>query len=1086
MGLGTESVLMVRPRVSAFKLAACCLMVLICFSAKALDATKRVTQFVHDVWTTEDGLPQNSVSSVIQSQQGFLWFGTQEGLVRFDGVEFDVFDKFNVPAMNSSLINAMTIDGQDDIWFSTESGRLLKFASNGVGVAELIHQFEPATVTFMVSQGDKVWVATIGQGVWCFSHGVKRSWSQEEGLPDDRVWWLDHDQEGQILACTSKGMARISASGVSVLSSQSTWSVAPRSAGGLWVGTTTGLQLWENEQVNPVSLADVEPAIYTMCEDRDGGLWIGTPRDGIYRYVDGRVEHFDEKMGLNYNSVLTIFEDHEGSIWIGTDGGGLERFRDASVTTVSAVEGLPNDMVRSVLADREGRLWIGTDGGGAVCFDQGEMRTFDVSNGLSDNRVLCVNEDRLGRIWISTYGGGVNFFDGDRIESFTVKDGLPTMRAGTVTQTRDGTVWVATQLGLVALREGLLRTYTTADGLNSNLICNLHESRDGTLWIATRGGGLNTYRNGVFHAITTEDGLSSNQILALYEHDNGDLWVGTSDGGLNLVRPGLIATIDSSDGLFDDKVLEILKDGQGHFWFSSNKGIFTVPIAELYQLVEGQRDRINCRVFRSADGMKSSECNGGSAPAGTVDHQGVIWFPTIKGVARIDPNSLVRNTVSPTMAIKEVRADGDLLEFGGPMVVPSTVSKLEIRFAALSLRVPERVNYKYRLKGVDRDWQVVGSRRNAVYTNLAAGLFVFEVMGTNDDGIWCLQPASVDFRFVAPWYASLWLRSLLALIMLALLWLGYQWRQKSLGRRELQLATLIEQRATGLRESSRRLIDAQDQMVDAAHRAGMAEIAKSVLGQVQDTLHQVDAAAEDLGEGATSIEVSDEVESLALRLSAHSDDRFEFLTTSVDGSAVLDDLRRLPLTLPKQRGRLLDTVGVMMRRFQQLNRLIAAQQDFAKIERTRDEIDINQIAMDAIKLKSELLRRLEVEVVQDLAPLPPLQGRRSLMLRALVNLIQNSCEAMEEAGSLARVIRMRSFRDRFGIHLEITDTGPGIAVQDSERVFSQGFTTKETHAGLGLHTTANAVAQLGGVIRLVLEHQGGTMFRVSFYDTSVS
>ncbi len=1071
------------PNKNAF---ACLLVGLMPAMIWALDPSKQVTQFVFDVWTTADGLPQNSIQAINQSERGYLWFGTQEGLVRFDGVDFDVYDKFRIEPMSSNFVNAIALDKKGWLWFVNESGGLIKLRESDARQSEFVRQFGQSAVVFMAAIDDDIWVSTVEDGLFCLGEGKERVYTVESGLPHNSVWWISQASNGDVLAGTSRGLARISGQSVKKQGPErGCWTQTNRSLGGTWVGSPEGLFVYEGDESRAISLnPNREPAVYSLCEDRDGCLWVGTQRDGLYRVFGDRVEHFNERRGLPYSFVSSVFEDHEGSIWVGTDGGGLGRFRDASVTTISTVEGLPNDMVRSVLSDRLGRLWVATDGGGVVCFDGDEMKQYSTQQGLSDNRVLCINEDRHGGIWISTYGGGLNYFDGKEIVTYGTEDGLPTRRIGTTHQSRDGTVWIGTQLGLVSLKNETMKTYTTSDGLTSNLIRNIYESTDGVLWIATRGGGLNSYQDGKFTALTTDDGLSSNQVLSIYEHSNGDLWVGTSDHGLNLIRGQEIWNVNRTHGLFDDKILEILYDGQGRFWMSSNKGIFSAAVSDLYALVAGKIQRIQCQVFRSTDGMKSSECNGGSAPAGAVDRDGVVWFPTIKGVVRLDPKKMVHNENKPNTLIKEVLVDGVAIELTDVIELPATVSKLEIRYAALSLRVPERVTYRYRMRGIDREWTPVGNRRSAVYTNLDPGLFTFEVFGANDDGKWSEDCAAVSFKFIAPWYRSGWFKFLLAAGIAGLMWTGNWIRLRSMGRREVQLTNLIEQRASGLRESSRRLIDAQDQMVDAAHRAGMAELAKSVLGQVQDTLHHVELASTDLKLGIAEFPIPAQLQSLSVRLGSLENDRLDVLRTTEGGQSILVELKSLAELIPTQRRRLLGAVQTITKRFQQLNRLISAQQDFAKLERAKDQIDINQIILDALKLKNDQLHALNVEVVQDLAALPPLHGRRSLMLRALVNLIQNSCEALEESGGNRRIIRVSSFKDRFGMHIEIGDSGPGIPQGDHGQVFNQGFSTKSGHAGLGLHTTANAVAQLGGVIRVVEHTQQGTRILVSFFDSA--
>ncbi|MCB1037783.1 MAG: hypothetical protein KDD47_28375, partial [Acidobacteria bacterium] len=487
----------------------------------------------------------------------------------------------------------------------------------------------------------------------------------------------------------------------------------------LWRASTGGLQRLPGtspagkEEFLP--LAEGEASITALFEDREGSLWIGTARSGLFRLNDGDFLLWGMREGLSSSSARTVFQDHEGALWIGTDGGGLNRLFDGRVTHYSAADGLPRDVVLAVYESSPGTLWIGTAGGGLSRFEDGRFTTFSTADGLSSAAVTCLFADRQQSLWIGTAGG------------------------------------------LNRMRRGQLETFTTGDGLSSDIIRALLQDREGDLWIGT-DAGLNRFRNGQITSFSTRDGLASDQILALHEDRDGILWIGTDAGLSRRTETGFVS-YTRRQSLFNEGLRQILDDREGRLWLCSNDGLLSLSKGSLEEVRAGSGRRPDAEPLLSA---RNLGCSGYNQPAAWQGEGGKLYFATDSGVLELTPEELVPPP-APPVVLERILLGNRPVPPDGALRLPAGSRDVEFHYTGLALFRAAQVRFRYRLEPFDGEWIDAGTRRSARYTNLPTGSFVFRV-AASAGGPWSPDEAVVRFEVPKPWYrtqAALWVGLLL-------------------------------------------------------------------------------------------------------------------------------------------------------------------------------------------------------------------------------------------------------------------------------------------------------------------------------------
>jgi len=785
----------------------------------ALDPQKKITQYMHDSWGIEQGLPQNTVHAIIQTRDGYLWLGTQEGLARFDGLHFKVYDKKNVEQLSNSWIRALCRDRVGNLWIGTDGG--------GLTCLKPVDKNGETFITYTKKQGlsneriktiyedrqGSLWIGTDGGGLNRWKNGKFTAYTTQQGLSGDVVISIREDREGGLWIGTNSGLNRWKDGQFTIyttkagLSDNMIWSIHEDAEGSLWIGTDGGLNRLKNGKFTKYNTEEglTNNRISALFEDKQGYLWIGTYGGGLYRLENGRFTAYTTKEGLSDDFVLSICEDLEGSLWIGTGGGGLDRLKEGKFTPYTTSEGLSHNVVSSIFEDRKRNLWIGTYGGGLNQLREGTFITYTTRQGLSHNLVRSIYQDREENLWVGT-DNGLNRLKDGKFVTFTTKQGLANNKVWCIHEDRNRILWVGTDNGLNRLEDGNFTIFTREQGLSNEKIMCILEDGKGNLWIGTDGGGLNCLKDGKFTVYTTTQGLSNNMVWSLYEDEEGTLWIGTHGGGLNRLKHGKFTHYCVKEGLFDDIIYQILEDHQGNLWMSCNKGIFTVSKQELNQFAAGKSNSFQCVSYNEKDGLKSRECMGGTQPPGWKTRDGKLWFPTIKGVIMIDPTQIKTNPYPPPVVIEKITADDRSLQppfltDAENVIFPAGIDRLDIHYAGLSLLVPDKVRFKYRLEGFDKDWVKVGNRRTAYYTKLPPGYYTFQVTACNNDGVWNKTGSSLSFYLKPYFYQTFWFYSLCALAVLLMVFTGYRVRVRQLKHRAETLRTQVEERTKELKEA---------------------------------------------------------------------------------------------------------------------------------------------------------------------------------------------------------------------------------------------------------------------------------------------
>ena len=768
-------------------------------AAFALDPSRGLQQYILESWQIREGLPQNTVQAIAQTRDGYLWIGTQEGLARFDGVQFTNFDRRNTPALQSHYILSLLADSGGNLWIGTNNGLVLyrdgKFTRmqppNAPSDAYIRHLY--------LDPRNRLWIGTDLGGLNLYQGGKFSAYTTKNGLSHNFVRAACVDRSGTLWVGTDGGGLNRMKDGKweveKAVHHSYIGAILSDRHGTLWVGTLGGgLFVLQNGTWKSIAAPEIpNPFIRYLYEDQRGVLWIGT-EGGLVRHHHGKWETIAEAQSLASPFIWTIAEDHEGSIWIGTFGGGLSRLKDPKFLTITSRQGLSNDDVWSIYGEENGTIWIGTVNGGVSRLDHGTFSTISTANGLPNNNVRSVWMDREGTLWIGTSGGGVCAWRDRRCVIYNSKNGLSNDFVRSIYQDRQGNIWIGTNGGgLNLFRDGKFTHFSSQNGLSGDFIRALLEDREGSLWIAVDGGGVVRYRDGNFQKYGPAQGLSSDKVLTLYEDSDGVLWIGTLDGGLNRMQAGKITSYGIDQGLFDDAVFQILEDSTGHLWMGSNKGIFRVRKKMLNDYAHGKVNRITSDAFGIADGMASNECNGGSFPSGWKDSQGQFWFPTDNGVVVFHPDHLAVNQKPPSVQIEALIPNHNkfLPPFVRAISFPPGTSNMEFHYTALSFLFPQKVKFQYRLDGFDKEWIQADSRRVAYYTNLPPGSYTFRVIAANNDGVWNRDGASVPFRLSPYFYQTFWFYGICIVLLLLAAVAAYQLRIRQM---RLQFAAVLEER----------------------------------------------------------------------------------------------------------------------------------------------------------------------------------------------------------------------------------------------------------------------------------------------------
>lgn len=774
----------------------------------------------------ENGLPQNMVQALAQTADGYLWLGTEVGLVRFDGSGFAVFDASTRPALPGNDVQCL---------LATRDGAL--------------------------------WVGT-GSGLARVKNGAVQTFTTEDGLPGNDIRGLQEEADETILVSTENGAVEVSRrpapKGETAPPQAAVGFHAELAPGITAEGTNHAVVLRDGGATAAQwSVGKELPGtrVQAVYADRQGTLWIGT-NGGLVRYAGGKLERMPVTDPLASASVLAILEDREGDLWVGTETNGLQILRDQRFHTLSTHDGLASDDTTAVVQDGGGTLWVGTSGSGLTALRPGTglpARSYSVKNGLASDVILSLAPAPNGDLWVGT-PDGLSRIRGAKIVTFTSADGLPDDFIRSLLADADGSLWIGTRRGLTHWTSpgdtaaGSMQTFTEKDGLGNELVGAMTRDSNGDLWVATLAG-LSRLHAGRVENYTTANGLSSNVITSLLARQHGSLLVGTQDHGWNLWN-GMRFMAVQQERLEHTTIHAILDDGLHHLWFATGTGLARCDCGDdgaaeksgsAGSAAMGTMAGADCAhwlEFSTADGLRSRETATNSHPSAWKSQDGRLWFATPKGVVEVDPAHFPVNDVPPPVVVERFAVD-DVTEShaaGAPVTIAAGHNHFMFEYAGLSFVAPQKVRYRYRLEGFDRDWTDAGTRRTAYYTNIPPGHYTFRVQAANNDGLWNTQGAALEFRLQPHFYQTVWFYVLLALGLIGLVLLALKLR---LLRAEREFKAVLGERTRIAREIHDTL--AQGYVGISVQLEVLSELLK--LNKVEAAAKHLDATREIVREG---------------------------------------------------------------------------------------------------------------------------------------------------------------------------------------------------------------------------------------------
>lgn len=1011
----------------------------------ALDPSKRVTQYDIRLYQAEHGLPMNDMKVVFQDSKGYLWLGCQEGLVRFDGVRFVLFDKSKYPELGENFIWDIKEDWEGNLWLATNGGGVSRFDGKSFTTFDTSDGLASNIVQHIVTARDHtIWFGT-ENGLTRFKDGVFTT-MQLGGLPHTQsIYALLEDDYGSLLIGRRH-------TGLEVLMSDSlhtfptkngTVNMLCKKASGEVIVKTEGpdFYVYHRGRIDefhlplPPSLDKNIPShqkVRNILEDNDGNFWFCTDGDGIVRYHNGRFEHLKAENGFpkGQDFFVRAIEDREKNLWFVGDGG-LLQLKDNKFMAFGRNEGFKTNFGNTVCQDHEGYMWAGLRRGGLVRFDKyTNVTSIPEYDERLATAVLAIIPSQRGGLWIGSYIGLSHMKDGQIHKYTTVnrfEKQLGSRIAISLFENGRGELWIGCMEGFLTKFDGktfnvrrLFEDHTEASG---GVVCVI-ERANSEVWAGTWKQGLYRLSGTSIARLTLKDGFDADGANALYEDDEQVLWIATDGQGLYRHKDGKFKHFTSRNGLAFDRLFSILEDDNKNLWFSGNRGIFRASKQQLNEFADGKADTIICQRYNYLDGMRETECNGRRQPVAWRSRDGRLWFVSLAGVVCVDPNNMVMNDRIPPVLIEEIMVNRQHTLMPDASMIPLKANErdLTIRYTALSLVIPERVRFQYKLEGYDNNWIDAGTRRTAFYTNLPKGNYTFRVLACNNDGKWNIEGATVQFS-IAPFWWETWWAYLLYASALVMAFLGlrqYELKRARL-RNELKLEHVRTERLQELDHLKSRFF------------AGISHEFRTPLTLIREPLQEMLA------------ETDDPERKSKIALTLRNTDRLQRL---VDQLLDLAQLESGKMTL---QARPVRPVGF-------LQNIVAALESYAQ--------------QRSIQLDFHAHDQLETETIY----LDP-----DKMEKVVINLLFNALKYTSSGGKVEVVVG-RAAPATECLEIRVRDTGRGIPESALPHIFDYFYryrdenTRRESGTGIGLALTKEFVVLHHGEISVTSTEGVGSEF----------
>jgi len=1028
----------------------------------ALPPDRAVSQYVRRAWTVEQGLPHGTVRGVAQTADGYLWLATYEGLVRFNGEEFRIFDQTTTPGMRGSSIRMVCRTSDDSLWLGTAEG-LMRYHDGRVetiqlpGGPEIIDALAaspdgtiwagtahgrivrvvrgraeevklplpPSPITALTSTGSSMWIGT-SAGLVRYRGGAVETWTTARGLSNDRIVTLLADGDDAVL-----------------------------------VGTATGLDRIDHDRLEHIAGLPADQ-VTALRRDRDRNLWVGTYSNGLLRMSGGRIATYSIADGLLNPTIRAIFEDDEGSIWIGSNGG-LEQLRGGAFVTWNKREGLDDPFVRAIFEDADGVMWVGS-ANGLYRFQDG---TWQKHGDPRLMRILSMAQGRDGSRWFGTSNGVYH-----DAKLFTTNDGLSNNTIRDIHEDRRGDVWLATDFGVNRIRpDGTVESFAGRGGLGTEYAMEIAESSDGRVWVAT-GAGLAEFDGTGFKLHSAPRDFPTNRLFGITADASGDntLWIATDGGGVVRYRNGRASAVTTREGLPSDKIVSLVDDANGRIWFGTVRGAFAVSKRELNAVADRNATRVLAESFDENDGMGSRQCNGAANPAALRSRDGRIWIATANGVSAVMNNRAAalpaRLPIVERVTINGKPATAEVLRS-----VPPGTERIEFEFSGMTFVTPERMHFRYRLDGYDNAWIDATAKRVASYTNLPAGEYSFIVSSSRDGAKW--RATSLPFTLRPHFYETRWFIALCLLAVLGLLLSVHSMRLHFSRERARLLQKLVDER-------TRQIVEEKERTEIALRSAEAARF------EAETAKREAERHERLTEEALAQAEEANRAKSIFLAATSHE------LRTPLNAIIGFSDILigHISGKLDERYSRFLQNIHDSG---QYLLGIINNILDLSKVEAGKMDLQPETIVLRevvngicAVMKGVTTLRKIavDVEIPDDL---PMIEADQTMIKQILYNLMSNAAKFSPERSTIVVAARpLASEETTLGepaIEISVRDNGIGINAEDHELIFQEfrqahGSRGRPEGTGLGLALVRRFVDLHRGQIRVESERGRGSTFFV--------
>jgi len=1079
--------------------------------------------------TMKDGLSQSVVEDITQDDKGYMWFATQDGLDRYDGINFRYFKHIpddSLSVSNSFITTLHNVEGEPEIWVGTSSGLNLFDTETFSFKRYYHHKDDPTTlsqdrITDIYSDGNEVlWIGTY-QGL---NRYKKDSDTFQRQIPSKEIWNSKYRNITDIIEFS----------------------------GDLWIGTEGGLIIFDREKQEfkrPGNKLGRDHRISTFGKSADGGLWVGTFTDGLYKIdQDHKISRrLSVQTGLLNNTINTVQEDDFGHLWVGSNEG-IQMIIAESGKILSSVGGTVTDptslstaqvfsffidrsnvvwigtfegslnktnilnenvlhykhnpgdlttisssLIKTITEDNEGNIWIGTADQGMNKFDP-KTRTFTRykhepgnPSTISGNYVKALYVDSQDNLWVVINGVGVDRFDMSTWEKTKFRPDpndpatLPHTNVWVIKEGKEGYIWMGTYGGGLTRFDPQTERFKTYQynpddpaSISSNNITEIFIDNSNIIWLGTENGiNLLDPKTGQFeyfvHDRNDDHSLPEGPITSIMKTSSGKIWIATYGGGIARVNSDKMnfTSLRINDGLANNGTYAILEDSGGMLWISTNDGISRLnPVT------------MEFKNFTTSHGLQSKEFSYGAYENAS---DGTMYFGGINGFNAFKPEDINTSSNPPQVEITNFELFNKDVPIGetedGRTLMTSNISYtsqidlshkdyvISFEFAALHYAYPAKNKYAYKLEGMEESWNYVDNRNFVSYTNVPPGEYTFKVKAANYDGVWNEEGTSLALTVAPPFWQTAWFYFVAGIFIAGCITGGYRLRVRSIREYNKWLEEEVADRTSDLEEALEKLRSTRDQLVEKAHKAGMADIAAGVLHNVGNVLNSVNTSASLIEDTLNKSKLQGFLKANTI-LRDHKDNLKHFIAEHPKGEKLLRYYLELEEPLKEEQEDIINQSQRLMDKIHLINEVIAAQQTYAGASMHADQTSLSEMIDNALALQAGSIERHGLAVKKDLQASDSIVAQRAKLIHILVNLFKNAKEAMAENVPKEKVIHIKTWQDEDWVYLSISDNGSGIREEHLDKVFTHGFTTKKSGHGFGLHSCANYMTEMGGRIEV--------------------